>query len=79
MFIPESQLSKDIQTPGAQRQLEQKVIKQLKGDIHSAEKRLKRLQEKIADVESILQSPDTYDGDIQDDLKSSLEIKLNSE
>jgi ATP-binding cassette subfamily F protein 3 len=56
------------QTPGAQRQLEQKKIKQLKTEIHSAEKRLKRLQEKIAGVEGILQSPETYDGDFQDDL-----------
>jgi ATP-binding cassette subfamily F protein 3 len=71
------------QTPGAQRQLEQKKIKQLKNDIHSAEKRLKRLQEKIAVVEAILQSPDTYDGDFQDDLhdliRNQTELKAEIE
>ena len=80
---PRKSAKKDIQTPGAQRQLEQKVIKQLKGDIHSAEKRLKRLQEKIADVESILQSPDTYDGDFQDDLhdliRNQTELRIEIE
>ena len=71
------------QTPGAQRQLEQKKIKQLKTEIHSAEKRLKRLQEKIADVEGILQSPETYDGDFQDDLhdliRNQTELKAEIE
>ena len=71
------------QTPGAQRQLEQKKIKQLKTEIHSAEKRLKRLQEKIADVEGILQSPETYDGDFQDDLhdliRNQTELKAELE
>ena len=71
------------QTPGAQRQLEQKKIKQLKTEIHSAEKRLKRLQEKIADVEVILQSPETYDGDFQDDLhdliRNQTELKAEIE
>jgi ATP-binding cassette subfamily F protein 3 len=33
-----------------------------------AEKRLKRLQGKITEVEAVLQSPDTYDGDFQEDL-----------
>ena len=71
------------QTPDAQRQLEQKKIKQLKTEIHSAEKRLKRLQEKIAGVEAILQSPDTYDGDFQDDLhdliRNQTELKAEIE
>ena len=71
------------QTPGAQRQLEQKKIKQLKTEIHSAEKRLKRLQEKIAGVEGILQSPETYDGDFQDDLhdliRNQTELKAEIE
>jgi ATP-binding cassette subfamily F protein 3 len=71
------------QSPGAQRQLEQKKIKQLKTEIHSAEKRLKRLQEKIADVEEILQSPETYDGDFQDDLhdliRNQTELKAEIE
>jgi ATP-binding cassette subfamily F protein 3 len=71
------------QTPGAQRQLDQKKIKQLKSEIHSAEKRLKRLQEKIAGVEAILQSPDTYDGDFQDDLhdliRNQTELKAEIE
>jgi len=70
-------------TPGAQRQLDQKKLKQLKAEIHSAEKRLKRLQEKIADVEAILQSPDTYDGDFQDDLhdliRNQTELKAEIE
>ena len=72
-----------MQTPGAQRQLEQKKIKQLKTEIHSAEKRLKRLQEKIAGVEGILQSPDTYGGDFQDDLhdliRNQTELKAEIE
>ncbi len=71
------------QSPGAQRQLEQKKIKQLKTEIHSAEKRLKRLQEKIAGVEGILQSPETYDGDFQDDLhdliRNQTELKAEIE
>jgi ATP-binding cassette subfamily F protein 3 len=74
--------AKDL-TPGAHRQLEQKKIKQLKSEIHSAEKRLKRLQEKIADVEGILQSPETYDGDFQDDLhdliRNQTELKAEIE
>jgi len=71
------------QSPGAQRQLEQKKIKQLKTEIHSAEKRLKRLQEKIVGVEGILQSPETYDGDFQDDLhdliRNQTELKAEIE
>jgi ATP-binding cassette subfamily F protein 3 len=74
--------AKDL-TPGAHRQLEHKKIKQLKSEIHSAEKRLKRLQEKIADVEGILQSPETYDGDFQDDLhdliRNQTELKAEIE
>jgi len=70
-------------TPGAQRQLDQKKFKQLKAEIHSAEKRLKRLQEKIAGVEAILQAPDTYDGDFQDDLhdliRNQTELKAEIE
>jgi ATP-binding cassette subfamily F protein 3 len=70
-------------TPGAQRQLDQKKIKQLKNEIHAAEKRLKRLQEKIAGVEGILQSPETYDGDFQDDLhdliRNQTELKTEIE
>jgi ATP-binding cassette subfamily F protein 3 len=68
-------------TPGAQRQLDQKKIKQLKNEIHAAEKRLKRLQEKIAVVEGILQSPETYDGDFQDDLHDLIrnQTELKSE
>ena len=62
---------------------EKKKIKQLKTEIHSAEKRLKRLQEKIAGVEGILQSPDTYDGDFQDDLhdliRNQTELKAEIE
>ncbi len=34
----------------------------------AAEKRLKRLQDKIGEVEGVLQSPDTYEGNFQDDL-----------
>jgi len=70
-------------TPGAQRQLDQKKIKQLKNEIHAAEKRLKRLQEKVAGVEGILQSPETYDGDFQDDLhdliRNQTELKTEIE
>jgi ATP-binding cassette subfamily F protein 3 len=70
-------------TPGAQRQLDQKKIKQLKNEIHAAEKRLKRLQEKIAGVEGILQSPETYDGDFHDDLhdliRNQTELKTEIE
>ena len=70
-------------TLGAQRQLDQKKIKQLKNEIHAAEKRLKRLQEKIAGVEGILQSPETYDGDFQDDLhdliRNQTELKTEIE
>ena len=80
---PRKSSNAKAQTPGAQRQLEQKKIKQLKNEIHSAEKRLKRLQEKIAGVEAILQSPDTYDGDFQDDLhdliRNQTELKAEIE
>ena len=55
-------------TEGANKKAEQKIIRQLKAEIMSAEKRLKRLQGKITDVEAVLQSPDTYDGDFQEDL-----------
>lgn len=80
---PRKSSNTTVQSPGAQRQLEQKKIKQLKTEIHSAEKRLKRLQEKIAGVEGILQSPDTYDGDFQDDLhdliRNQTELKAEIE
>ena len=80
---PRKSSNKTVQTQGAQGQLEQKKIKQLKTEIHSAEKRLKRLQEKIAGVEGILQSPDTYDGDFQDDLhdliRNQTELKVEIE
>ncbi|EKO37303.1 ABC transporter, ATP-binding protein [SAR86 cluster bacterium SAR86E] len=59
---------KDRPTEGANKKAEQKIIRQLKAEIMSAEKRLKRLQGKITDVEAVLQSPDTYDGDFQEDL-----------
>ena len=59
---------KDSPTEGANKKAEQKIIRQLKAEIMSAEKRLKRLQGKITDVEAVLQSPDTYDGDFQEDL-----------
>ena len=55
-------------TPRAHRQLEQQQIKQFKSDIHSAEHRLKRLQEKIAEVEGILKSQETYNGHFHADL-----------
>ena len=73
----------DAQTPGAKRQIDQKIIKQLKADILSAEKRLKRLQEKIAEAEAIWQSPDTYECDFQDDLhdliRNQTELKTEIE
>ena len=59
---------KDSPTEGANKKAEQKIIRQLKAEIMAAEKRLKRLQGKITDVEAVLQSPDTYDGDVQEDL-----------
>ena len=59
---------KDRPTEGANKKAEQKIIRQLKAEIMAAEKRLKRLQGKITDVEAVLQSPDTYDGDFQGDL-----------
>jgi ATP-binding cassette subfamily F protein 3 len=59
---------KDSPTEGANKKAEQKIIRQLKAEIMAAEKRLKRLQGKITDVEAVLQSPDTYDGDFQEDL-----------
>jgi ATP-binding cassette subfamily F protein 3 len=70
-------------TRGAKRQLDQKKIKQLKNEIHAAEKRLKRLHEKIAGIEGVLQSPETYDGDFQDDLhdliRNQTELKTEIE
>ena len=63
--------------------MNKKRLNNLKTEIHSAEKRLKRLQEKIAGVEGILQSPDTYDGDFQDDLhdliRNQTELKAEIE
>ena len=55
-------------TPGANKKADQKLLRQIKAEIMGAEKRLKRLQEKIGEVEAVLQSPDTYDGNFQDDL-----------
>jgi ATP-binding cassette subfamily F protein 3 len=55
-------------TPGANKKADQKLLRQIKAEIMSAEKRLKRLQEKIGEVEAILQSPDTYDGNFHEDL-----------
>jgi ATP-binding cassette subfamily F protein 3 len=65
---PGKSKKKDSPTEGANKKAEQKIIRQLKAEIMSAEKRLKRLQGKITEVEAVLQSPDTYDGDFQEDL-----------
>ncbi len=65
---PGKSKKKESPTEGANKKAEQKIIRQLKGEIMSAEKRLKRLQGKITEVEAVLQSPDTYDGDFQEDL-----------
>ena len=59
---------KDSPREGANKKAEQKIIRQLKAEVMAAEKRLKRLQGKITEVEAVLQSPDTYDGDFQEDL-----------
>jgi len=63
------------------KKADQKMMRQIKAEILAAEKRLKRLQGKISDVESILQSPDTYDGDFQDDLHDLIrnQTELKSE
>ena len=65
---PSKSKKKDSPTEGVNKKAEQKIIRQLKAEIMSAEKRLKRLQGKITEVEAVLQSPDTYDGDFQEDL-----------
>ena len=65
---PGKSKKKDSPTEGANKKAEQKIIRQLKAEVMSAEKRLKRLQGKITEVEAVLQSPDTYDGDFQEDL-----------
>jgi len=65
---PGKSKKKESPTEGANKKAEQKIIRQLKGEIMSAEKRLKRLQGKITEVEAVLQSPDSYDGDFQEDL-----------
>ncbi|MDA9799641.1 ATP-binding cassette domain-containing protein [Gammaproteobacteria bacterium] len=63
------------------KKADQKMMRQIKAEILAAEKRLKRLQGKISDVESILQSPDSYDGDFQDDLHDLIrnQTELKSE
>ena len=65
---PGKSKKKDSPTEAANKKAEQKIIRQLKAEVMSAEKRLKRLQGKITEVEAVLQSPDTYDGDFQEDL-----------
>ena len=65
---PGKSKKKDSPTEGANKKAEQKIIRQLKAEVMSAEKRLKRLQGKITEVEAVLQSPDTYNGDFQEDL-----------
>ena len=65
---PAKSKKKDSPTEGVNKKAEQKIIRQLKAEVMSAEKRLKRLQGKITEVEAVLQSPDTYDGDFQEDL-----------
>jgi ATP-binding cassette subfamily F protein 3 len=50
------------------KKADQKLHRQIKAEVMAAEKRLKRLNEKIGEVESLLHSPETYDGDFQDDL-----------
>ena len=65
---PGKSKKKDSPTEGANKKAEQKIIRQLKAEVMAAEKRLKRLQGKITEVEAVLQSPDTYDGDFQEDL-----------
>ena len=63
------------------KKADQKILRQIKAEIMAVEKRLKRLQGKITDVEAILQSPDTYDGDFQDDLHDLIrnQTELKSE
>jgi ATP-binding cassette subfamily F protein 3 len=53
---------------GSNKKADQKLLRQIKAEIMAAEKRLKRLQDKIGEVEGVLQSPDTYEGNFQDDL-----------
>ena len=65
---PGKSKKKDSPTEGANKKAEQKIIRQLKAEVMAAEKRLKRLQGKITEVEAVLQSPDTYNGDFQEDL-----------
>ena len=65
---PGKSKKKDSPIEGANKKAEQKIIRQLKAEVMAAEKRLKRLQGKITEVEAVLQSPDTYDGDFQEDL-----------
>ena len=50
------------------KKADQKLHRQIKAEVMAAEKRLKRLNKKIGEVESLLHSPETYDGDFQDDL-----------
>lgn len=53
---------------GNNKKADQKLLRQVKAEIMSCEKRLKRLNEKIAEVEAILHSPETYAGNFQEDL-----------
>jgi len=70
-------------TGGSNKKADQKLLRQIKAEIMAAEKRLKRLQEKIAEVESVLQSPDTYEGNFQEDLhdliRNQTELKAQIE
>ena len=70
-------------TGGSNKKADQKLLRQIKAEIMAAEKRLKRLQEKIAEVEGVLQSPDTYEGNFQEDLhdliRNQTELKAQIE
>jgi ATP-binding cassette, subfamily F, member 3 len=65
---PRKQSSKVKPNSSGNKKADQKLHRQIKAEVMAAEKRLKRLNEKIGAVEGILQSPETYDGDFQDDL-----------
>jgi len=65
---PQKEVSKVKSNSAGNKKADQKLHRQIKAEVMAAEKRLKRLNEKIGAVEGILQSPETYDGDFQDDL-----------
>ncbi len=65
---PRKEVSKVKSNSAGNKKADQKLHRQIKAEVMAAEKRLKRLNEKIGAVEGILQSPETYDGDFQDDL-----------